>query len=416
MSSVCYGGSVLMKPEFENENFDPMFDEGYPYKMPKVYLEGWGESYFPQWCFNWDDDSVVVVRDQRVVKYTRSSFVELLAKNEEGEIVWMDGRRAPYSNCWGGEYLDEDRGAQEYTVEEYNLETNKKRKYKVVFDEESKFDILDYHSLSKYVDADKLGAHFKIENGVLLQYEGNDTTLIIPDGVTEIGYRPFWSKKEFESIVIPNTLVKISDSIFEYCKVKEIIVAEDNPKFISKCGCLIDKETGTLVWGYAANAIPCDDSIHKIGPKAFWNREDLENIVIPDNITDIGRYAFHKCKNMKYALMSGAVKQLGEGAFYGCQSLSLVSLSRSLTTIDRNTFCGCSSLETIDVPNSIVTVDSDAFSSCDNLKEIGVPYDSVEIIEKALDAKLIRDGDRWRIERLISPSKKLPRNFAGFEF
>ena len=110
MSSVYYGGSLRMNPEPEMLDRDPMFEEGYPHKVPKVYLEGHGEAYFPQYCFDWDDDSVVLVRDKHVLKYTRSSFVELLAKNEEGKIVWMDGRRAPYSNCWDGEYLNEYRG------------------------------------------------------------------------------------------------------------------------------------------------------------------------------------------------------------------------------------------------------------------------------------------------------------------
>ena len=415
MSSVCYGGSIRMNPEIEEKERDPMFDGGYPYSIPKVFLEGNGEVYNRQWCFNWDDDSVVVVRDKHVVKYTQSSFVELLAKNEEGEIVWMDGRCAPYSDCWKGEYLDEDRGACEYTVEEYNLETLTKRKYKVVLDGESQFDILDYHSLSEYVDADKLGTHFKIENGVLLQYEGNDNRLTIPDGVIEIGYRPFWNKKEFESIEFPNTLVKISDSIFEYCKVKEIIVAEDNPKFISKSGCLIDKETGTLVWGYAGTEIPRDDSIQKIGPNAFCYREDLENITIPDNIIEIGCWAFERCKNLKYALISDAVKQIGVGAFYDCKSLSLVNLPQSLTMINRSTFSYCNNLEIIDIPDSVTTIDSDAFYDCNNLKELRASFDSVEMIEKALDIKLVRDGDRWSIKPVNSP-KKTTRNFAGFAF
>ena len=74
MSSVYYGGLIRMNPESEMLNRDPMFEGGYPFTMPKVYLDGVGESYFPQWCFNWDDDSVIVVRDKRVVKYTRSSF------------------------------------------------------------------------------------------------------------------------------------------------------------------------------------------------------------------------------------------------------------------------------------------------------------------------------------------------------
>ena len=47
MSSVCYGGSIRMNPESEMLNRDPMFEGGYPFTMPKVYLDGVGESYFP---------------------------------------------------------------------------------------------------------------------------------------------------------------------------------------------------------------------------------------------------------------------------------------------------------------------------------------------------------------------------------
>ena len=164
MSSYCYGGSVRMNPEIEENERDPMFDGGYPYSIPKVFLEGNGEVYNRQWCFNWDDDSVIIVRDKRVLKYTHSTFIELLAKNEEGEIVWMDGRCAPYSDCWKGEYLNEERGAYEYTVEEYNLETFKKKKYKMVLDEELEMNAYDYSSLSNFVDADKLGSYFNIQD------------------------------------------------------------------------------------------------------------------------------------------------------------------------------------------------------------------------------------------------------------
>ena len=35
----------------------------------------------------------------------------------------MDGRTAPYSGCWKGEYLDDTRQADEYSITEYDLET-----------------------------------------------------------------------------------------------------------------------------------------------------------------------------------------------------------------------------------------------------------------------------------------------------
>ena len=44
MSSVYYGGSIRMNPEPEMLDRDPMFEGGYPHKVPKVYLEGHGEA------------------------------------------------------------------------------------------------------------------------------------------------------------------------------------------------------------------------------------------------------------------------------------------------------------------------------------------------------------------------------------
>jgi hypothetical protein len=106
--------------------------------------------------------------------------------------------------------------------------------------------------------------------------------------------------------------------------------------------------------------------------------------------------------------MSDAVTQIDVGAFYDCQSLSLTRLSRSLSTININTFSYCSSLETIDIPDSIVTIESDAFYGCNNLKEISASLCSIENIEKALDVKLVRNGDKWLIERSAPVIKKRP--------
>ena len=413
MSSVYYGGSIRMNPEPEMLDRDPMFEGGYPHKVPKVYLEGHGEAYFPQYCFDWDDDSVVLVRDKHVLKYTRSSFVELLAKNEEGEIVWMDGRRAPYSNCWDGEYLNEYRGGQEYTMEEYDLESRKKKKYKIVLDEESEMNACDYSSLSNFVDADKLGSYFDIQDGVLTRYVGNDIDLIIPEGVTEVSGDPFWREKKFETIVIPNTLVKISDSMFARCKVKEIKVSKDNPKYYTKNGCLVDKETQELVWAYVANAIPCDDSIHKIGSQAFYGRKDIEHIEIPDNITEVGSYAFSHCSNLKTVTFSNSCCIIGDGCFSNCTLLSMVKLPELLSEIRSYTFAECKALETLDIPEALKRVDMDAWGwgKCEDFKKINISDDLIASLKKETYACLVKKEEKWQIE--IPPKI---RNFAEFSF
>lgn len=304
MSSICYGGSVRMKPEVENENLDPMFDEGYPYKMPKVYLDGWGESYFPQWCFNWDADSVVVTRDKCVVKYTRSTFLELLAKNEDGEVVWIDGRSAPYSSCWGGEYLDENRSAYEYTITEYDLNELKKRKYKVVFEEESCLNNWDLQSLSEYGMEKTINSHFEIKDGVLLQYVGEDRDIIIPDGVIEIGHDSFKGCEKFNSIKIPKTVEKISCIGNVAFRTEHLDVDKDNPKYYVQDGCLINREEKELVWAYSGSTIPTDGSVVKIGENAFFWRHDLFRIAIPDIVTEIGDDAFSECSTLKEIVIS----------------------------------------------------------------------------------------------------------------
>ena len=71
ISSYCYGGSVRMNPEIE-ETERSHVRWWLSSQNAQVYLEGWGEVYNRKYCFNWDNDFVVIVRDKRVMKYTRS--------------------------------------------------------------------------------------------------------------------------------------------------------------------------------------------------------------------------------------------------------------------------------------------------------------------------------------------------------
>jgi hypothetical protein len=326
----------------------------------------------------------------------------------------MDGRCAPYSDCWKGEYLNEERGACEYTIEEYNLETLTKRKCKVVLDKETEFDIRDYRSLSNFVDADKLSSHFEIKDGVLLEYVGHDKALTIPEGVAELGYNALGYGREFESITIPSTLVKIYYSLSEHCKVKEINVSEDNPKYYTKDGCLIDKETGTLVWAFAAENIPDDDSIKEIGYCAFAGRKDIKRIVIPDNITKIGPGAFRDCVNLVSIVISDSTSVIDGSVFSGCESLLEIKLPNALEVVKANTFSGCISLECIEIPDSVHTIEYHAFGGCSSLSDIHTSGAGIDLSEVISGKSYIRNGDEWTTTIKTDDAPSV--NFAGFSF
>lgn len=318
MGSVCFSGTLRMQAIENDKNvIDDEFSylAEYPYSVPDIFLDGCGEAYYPQSVFDWNDDSVVSVREKKVIVYTKSDFLELHAKDKDGNIIWVDGRTAPYANCWDGEYLDDVRYAQEYTIEEYNLETLEKKKYRMVPDETTIFDTADYSKLARFVDAEKLGSHFDVMGGVLAHYVGNDEDLVIPDNVTMLIGSAFWTAPQFKTISIPNTVVEIGCDMPKRCRTNCVHVAEDNPRYYTQDGCLIDKQTKTLVWAYAGNTIPNDGSVTKIGINAFYGRKDLKSIVIPDSVTEIGDGAFADCHRLEEISMPDVFADTAESIF-----------------------------------------------------------------------------------------------------
>lgn len=416
MSSITYGGKLLMKAEDDNKtlknNYDDCFDS-YPFEVPKVYLDGTCEDYMPQVCFSWGDDSVVLVKGKRVIKYTQSNFAELLAKDKDGNLIWMDGRSAPYEDCWDGEYLDEVRGGKEFTVTEYDIGTAQKKRYKMVLDKTTEFDSWDYSELSDFVDADTLGSYFGITAGILFSYIGKDKELIIPEEVTELGWNVLTKSQEFESITIPKSLIKIPDSFIERCKTKTINVDEHNPKYYTCDGCLIDKETKTLVWAYAGNVIPRNDCIEKIGISAFYGRDDLESVIIPSTITEIGVDAFCNCSNLEEIEIANSVIKIECGAFLRCKKLSKIILPNKLTTIERCTFAECSNLNSVYIPNSVTIIDSGAFAYCDSLEQVNLPEDCIHESKEWFGAQLTKENGKWFFE---PKERKVCRTFKDFSF
>ena len=69
-------------------------------------------------------------------------------------------------------------------------------------------------------------SEFIIVNGVLKSYNGFSQDVIIPDGVTEIGFKAFMDCENITNVTIPEGVEQIDDSAFCGCKnLTEIIKA-----------------------------------------------------------------------------------------------------------------------------------------------------------------------------------------------
>ncbi len=157
MSSFCYGRRSKLIPEVKEKEASENgfeFDE-FSCSAPEVFCDCCGESYYPQISFSCFCDSLISIRNGIATKYSKSDFTELLAEDENGNIIWVDGRTAPYSGCWGGKYLDEERDATEYEIIEYDSNTSQKKKYKIILEETSPIDSDDYEEMKYFIEFDQ---------------------------------------------------------------------------------------------------------------------------------------------------------------------------------------------------------------------------------------------------------------------
>lgn len=112
--------------------------------------------------------------------------------------------------------------------------------------------------LSLQVSAEGTAPSFVISGGVLESYEGTDTVVEVPYGVTAIGEHAFFNIETVEKVVLPATVREIRASAFLYC--------------------------------HHLQEINLPDTLQQIGDWAFYACP-LKKIRIPRSITSIGSAA-----------------------------------------------------------------------------------------------------------------------------
>ena len=111
--------------------------------------------------------------------------------------------------------------------------------------------------------------------------------------------------------------------------------------------------------------------VTNINNKAFYQKETLTSITIPDTVTSIGDQAFQGCLALASVDMSDNVATIGTSAFSGCTSLASIDIPDSVTSIGTSAFYNCSKLISVDVPSTVATIGSYAFSNIPNVNYNG---------------------------------------------
>lgn len=154
-------------------------------------------------------------------------------------------------------------------------------------------------------------------------------TVTIPAGVTSIGDNAFWDCQSLVEVINLSALnIVVGSTGNGYVGYYAETVHSGESQLVNVDGYVFyaDAEGAYLV-GYTGTEtnliLPADynGSAYQISPRAFYNNQTINSVVLSDGVTAIGEYAFASCSNLFSVTLGSQVASIGECAFESCNRL-----------------------------------------------------------------------------------------------
>ena len=156
------------------------------------------------------------------------------------------------------------------------------------------------------IQVDEGNATYSSIGGLLFNKTGS-ALIAVPEGIT--------------SIVLPNGLTEIQYDQFADCN--------------------------------ALTSVTLPKSITRIGGHAFMNCRNLTSVVIPDGVNTIGARAFWNCRSLTSVVLPESVTKINNAAFLGCTSLTSLIILAPKVTFGKKVFKGCLQVKTLQLPKGV---------------------------------------------------------------
>jgi len=156
---------------------------------------------------------------------------------------------------------------------------------------------------------------FEIKDNVLIKYHGNDTEVVIPEGVTAIENLAFQFQKHIRSVVIPESVTSIGDSAFYFCSSLTDISIPEHADIGER----------------AFVGTPWFDQKQQQNPLVIVNHILLDGtacqgkVVLPDDVTKIESFAFYECAEITELVIPKSVTQIGCSICVTCPKLKKIT-------------------------------------------------------------------------------------------
>ena len=157
-------------------------------------------------------------------------------------------------------------------------------------------------------------------------------------------YAAFGGNPKIKKVILPDTIIQISDHAFINCRSLE---------YINLADCTRLKE---------------------IQDEAFYGCDALKTVELPDSITAVGESSnnvFSDCDNLESVKLPGKLTAFSGGWFSRTPKLKSLTLPDTLTVLGDNALAG-TSIESIKIPESVTVIGSSAFKES-RIKLLEIP-------------------------------------------
>lgn len=160
------------------------------------------------------------------------------------------------------------------------------------------------------------------------------TGILIPEGVTHIGYGAFYHCDQLTYVSIPSTVSDIEPEAFAQTPYLE------NWKNSPDGSDFLIVGDGILI-AYKGNAgvVELPHGVKKIAGGAFADHTEIFKVECQDGLTEIGEGAFAGCSQLSSLSGMGHVKKIADRAFAGCP-LTQIHLGNDVTQVGLGAFSG----------------------------------------------------------------------------
>ena len=190
-----------------------------------------------------------------------------------------------------------------------------------------------------------------------------------------------------ESVTLPDTVARISDEAFCFCRNLSSINLPSGLKYIDKnafynCASLTGLtfpssliSIGESAFSYCSSlkTVNFNNGLKAIGNGAFINCSLLESVILPDSVIQIGNEAFRCCSSLESAVLPNNISVIPKELFYGCVSLKTVTIPESVQSIQYEAFMDCNALDNVTLPSNLRLLYDEAFFGCISLQSIYIP-------------------------------------------